>query len=132
MSPCPERLGRLCIQRNVFQRSLRFRRTFHHRHYRPTDVQDEVFEIHVLPPKPYQFSSAQPGESVQLDHRAEWIGQFFEKCHDFFRRQNIGCFLSFRALANARDWILLRPFPSDRVRIDRAHDVSDLGPAAPR
>jgi len=36
-------------------------------------VQDEVFEIHVLPAKPDQFSSAQPRESVQLDHRAEWI-----------------------------------------------------------
>jgi PAS fold len=86
VSPCPKQLGRLRIQRNVFQRSFRFRRTFHHRHYRSTDVKDEVFEIHVLPAKPDQFSSAQPGESVQPDHRAERIGQFLEKCHDLFRR----------------------------------------------
>jgi hypothetical protein len=60
MFPCPQRLPRLCIQRNVFQRSFRFRRTLHHRHYRPKDVQDEVFEIHVLPPKPDQFSQRNP------------------------------------------------------------------------
>ncbi len=58
-------------------------------------MQDEVLEIHVLPPKPYQFSSAQPRECIQLDHRAEWIWQFLEECHDFFRRQNIWCFLPF-------------------------------------
>jgi hypothetical protein len=52
MFPCPQRLPRLYIQRNVFQRSFRFRRTLHHRHYRPKDLLDEVFEIHVLPPKP--------------------------------------------------------------------------------
>jgi hypothetical protein len=39
-------------------------------------MQDEILEIHVLPPKPYQFSSAQPSESIQLDHRPEWIRQF--------------------------------------------------------
>src|SRR6202167_1051246 len=85
-----------------------------------------------LPPKPYQFSSAQPSESIQLDHRPEWIWQFLEECHDFFRSQNVWCFLPFRALANTRDWILLGPLPPDRMRIERAHNVSDLRPAAPR
>jgi len=66
MSPCPKRLGRLGTQPNIFRRSFRFRRTFHYRHYRSTDVPDEVFEIHILPLKPDEFSSAQPRESVQL------------------------------------------------------------------
>jgi hypothetical protein len=95
-------------------------------------MQDEILEIHVLPPKSYQFPSAQPSESIQLDHRPEWIWQFLEECHDFFRSQNVWCFLPFRALANTRDWILLGPLPPDRMRIERTHNVSDLRPAAPR
>jgi hypothetical protein len=38
-------------------------------------VQDEVFEIHALPPKPDQFSSAQSREGIQFDHRPKWISQ---------------------------------------------------------
>ncbi len=40
VSPGPQQLGRLRIQRNVFHRRFRFRRTFRHRHYRPTNVLD--------------------------------------------------------------------------------------------
>jgi len=86
-----QRFGCLRVQRNVFQGSFRFRRTFHHCRDRSADVQDETFEIHVLPPKPNQFASAQPSESIQLDDRPKWI----------FRSQNVWCFLPFRA-----NWIV--------------------------
>ena len=39
-----------------------------------------------------------------------------------------GVFVALAALTNAGNWISVCPFPANRVRIENAHDVADLGP----
>jgi len=41
-----------------------------------------------------------------------------------------GVFVALAALTNAGNWISVCPFPSNRVGIESAHDVADLGPAS--
>src|SRR6202789_2364498 len=91
---------------------------------RDSDLQ--VLEIDVVPAQGEEFTDSEAGRRVEQNQRAFSHGEFGEKSLKFVQFEHIGNPLSFRALTNEFDRVLIRPLVPHRMTKESAHDVPNL------
>src|ERR1700679_1206279 len=91
---------------------------------RDSDLQ--VLEIDVVPAQAEEFTDSEAGRRAEKNKRAFSPGGFGGKALKFVQFAQIGNSLSFRALTNEFDRVLIRPLVPHRMTKESAHDVPNL------
>lgn len=99
---------------------------------RTSDVNLQIFEVHVRPFEGKQLAHAQVRQDVEEHGCFAGVLEILQKSFDLLDVQHGGHPLPLCALPHHREGVSVMPLPADRVIEDGVHEIPDLRFAAVR